>query len=71
MIFSSQNLFTLSAQHGQKIAVSAQDFGLILDACRNVALVEQLAMSNDGISQLDRGAIQEQHINPIRLEGVG
>jgi hypothetical protein len=70
MIFSSQNVFTLSAQHGQKITVSAQDLGLILDASRNVPLVEQLALSNDCISQLNRGAVEKYHIDPICLEGT-
>jgi hypothetical protein len=71
MMFSSQNVFTLSAQHGQKIAVSAQNLSLIFDTSRNVAFVEQLALSNDSISQLDRGAIEKRHVDPIRLEGRG
>jgi hypothetical protein len=70
MVFSSQYVFTLSAQHGQEIAVATQDVGLILDSCRNVAFVEQLALSNDRISQLDRGAIEKRHVNPLGWEGT-
>ena len=32
--------------------------------------MEHLALSYDGIGQLDRSAIQEHHVNPIRLEGA-
>ena len=61
----------LRPQHGQEIAVAAQDFGLELDPRRYVLFVDHFALSNDGIGQLDRSAIQEHHVDPVRLESAG
>jgi hypothetical protein len=68
MILSSQNVITVCTQHRQEIAVAAQDHGLVLDASCTIPLVEYFALSNDCIGQLDWGAIQEHHVDPIPLQ---
>jgi hypothetical protein len=43
--------------------------GLVLDACRQIPLIEYLSLGNDRVSQLDRRVVQEYHLNATRLHG--
>jgi hypothetical protein len=71
MVIPLQDIIPLRAQHGQKIAVATQHGGLVLDPGRHILFVEHLAASNDGVGQLSRGAIEEDDVDQIRLQGSG
>lgn len=58
-------------QERQIVPVAAHDICLILNSFCAITLVEDLALRDDGVCQLDRRLIEDDQINGIPAQGHG
>jgi hypothetical protein len=68
---SLQDVLALCPQNGQVVPVPAQHVCLVLDSLGWVTLIEELALSNDGVRQLDRRLVEDDQINRNPFESRG
>jgi hypothetical protein len=60
---SLQDILALVPQKGQVVSVPAQHVRLVLDTLGQVTLIEDLALGDNGVRQLDRRLVEDDQIN--------